>query len=197
MTGVDEATISATINRRSRRSEYSTNYALALRVNPNWLNIGLGDMDAPSAATEVPYESYVFIPVYSVIASLGRGKINEDEHVQVAGTHAFRREWIEKKGFDPKHLAVIEGEGDSMEPTISEGDTLLVDLRQTKIMSGRVYAIADAEDHTRVKRLLKSLDGRIIVRSDNPDKRLYPDEYLTPDSNARVIGMVVHRSGPV
>lgn len=193
--GVDEATISALIVRDSERSKYSSALAMALRVSPHWLQTGEGTMDEHAAAEPSP-DKYVFVPRYEATGGLGPGRMNP-QHVEVSGTHAYRRDWIIKNGWRPEGLAVFEAEGPSMEPTINNGDVVLVNLDDTKIKSGDIYAIEDADQGTRIKRLFKQLDGRVRVVSDNPDKRLYPDDYLTPDTGARVIGKVVHRSGSV
>jgi phage repressor protein C with HTH and peptisase S24 domain len=137
---------------------------------------------------------YVYIQRLDAIGGLGKGRHNE--HVEVSGSHAYRSDWVMKNGWDPSQLAVISGEGDSMSPTINHGDVVLINLADTKLKSGDVYAIEDA-DGTRIKRLFKQLDGRVRVVSDNPDKRLHPDDYLTPDTGAHLVGKVVYRSGAV
>lgn len=193
--GVDEATISALITRDSVRSNHAPALALGLRISVQWLLTGEGTMEEHSLQEPSP-EKYVYISRYRATGGLGTGRLNE-QHVEVSGTHAYRRDWILKNGWRPEGLAVFEAEGPSMEPTINDGDVVLVNIDETKIKSGEVYAIEDADQGTRIKRLFRQLDGRVRVVSDNPDKRLYPDDFLTPDTGARVIGKVVHRSGSV
>lgn len=139
-------------------------------------------------------ERYVFVRRYEAIGGLGAGRFNE-QHVEVSGTHAYRLDMIRARGWRPEALAVIEAEGPSMEPTINDGDVVLVNMDESQIVSGKVYAIEDPGHGTRIKRLFKQIDGRVRVVSDNGDKRLYPDDYLTPDSGARIIGRAVDRSG--
>lgn len=150
----------------------------------------------PFVETGALVPKYIYVARYDAIAGLGPGRLNEP-HVEVSGTHAYRREFVEKHGWKPEQLAVIEAEGPSMAPTINDGDVVLVNLAETRVKSGEVYAIEDPDQGTRIKRLHRTLDGRIRVASDNDDKRLYPDDYLTPDTGARIIGRVVHRSGAV
>ena len=83
-----------------------------------------------------------------------------------------------------------------MQPTIFNGDTVLVNTGDRKIQNGQMYAFRH-EDGARIKRLFTQLDGKVRVVSDNPDKITYPDEFLTPDTDAGMIGRVVHRSGRV
>lgn len=156
-----------------------------------WLVTGRGQL-----RLKEPMADYVYVPRYQATGGLGRGHHN-DQHVEISGTHAYRREWIDENGWNPKALAVINARGPSMSDTINDGDLVLVNLEETTVTSGSVYVIEDAVHGARIKRLHHTLDGRIRVESDNPDKKVYPDDYLTPDSGARVIGRVVHRSGRV
>lgn len=159
--------------------------ARALGVSVDELNDGVEKGASP------PDGKYVLVREYTAIAGLGNGRFNDDEHVEVAGTHAYRVDDLLARGFDPKHLAIMYGHGDSMAPTINDGDRLLINLLENnpkKIVDGRVYAIEDADNGARVKRLVRMLDGRIRVSSDN---EYYPDDYLTPETGARIIGRVV------
>lgn len=151
---------------------------------------------AEIAPAELPEGKYVHVARYQAIGGLGRGRYNA-EHVEISGSHAYKADTIRKRGWRPEALAVIQAEGPSMSPTINDGDLVLINMDETKIISGLIYAIEDAENGTRIKRLHKLLDGRVKVSSDNEDKRLFPDDYLTPDTGARIIGRAVDRSGPL
>lgn len=126
----------------------------------------------------------------------GAGIPQENGHEEISGTHAYRRDWLEKRGLFASACAVIEVKGESMEPTICDGDVVLINTAERKIKSGNIYAFR-TEEGVRLKRLHRQLDGRVRVTSDNPNKNSYPDEWLTPDSEAEIIGIVVHRSGGV
>ena len=56
--------------------------------------------------------------------------------------------------------------GDSMEPLLKNGDTLLVDQSDTEVMDGRIYVVT-LGDELRVKRIQKSMRG-YVLRSENP-----------------------------
>jgi phage repressor protein C with HTH and peptisase S24 domain len=196
LASVDEATISALIKRDSAKSEYTGALARALRVSTDWLSDGKGQMELLSVSEDLPDNKYYFVSRYEAIGGLGAGRHNE-QHVEISGTHAYRRDWILKNGWRPETLAVIDAEGPSMAPTVNDGDVVLINTDDVKIKSGEIYAIEDRDQGTRIKRLFRQLDGRVRVVSDNPDKRLYPDDYLTPDTGARIVGRVVHRSGSI
>lgn len=146
------------------------------------------------SASYLPENRYAYIKKYNARAGAGIGQDNEHEEVQ--GRYAYRRDWLEKQKLIPAALVVIEADGESMHPTVFDGDDVLINTAQKAIISGKVYAFR-TDEGARIKRLFKQLDGRIRVASDNPDKITYPDEFLTPGMDVDIIGMVVHRSGGV
>jgi hypothetical protein len=156
---------------------------------------GQRQVSAPGVA-EAPGK-YVLVPAFDSIVGLGPGRFNE-HHVEISGEFAYPTSWIVQNGWRIEDLAVTFGEGESMRDTIFEGDRLLVHLRENdmrKMISGQIYAIEDQYNGARVKRLFKLPDGRVLVKSDNKNG-LYPDEYLTPESEARIVGRIVDRAGP-
>lgn len=143
-------------------------------------------------------DGYILIPAYDSIVGLGPGRFNE-EHVEIIGMFPYSAKWIRENGWRPEDLGITIGEGDSMQTAIFHGDRLLVHFAENnakKIISHEIYAIEDADGGTRVKRLIRTLDRCILVHSDNNANGRYPDEYLTPDTGARIIGRIVDRSGP-
>ena len=136
---------------------------------------------------------HIFIPRLDAIGGLGTGRHNE-QHASVIGIYPLPADLVQRKGWRLDALKVIDTEGPSMAPTINDGDPVVVNLDETKIIERKIYAIEDADQGTRIKRLESTLDGRIRVISDNPE---YRDDYLTPDTGARIIGRVVYRSGEV
>ncbi|MFO0325719.1 MAG: S24 family peptidase [Burkholderiales bacterium] len=158
------------------------------------VSLALTSVEQPIAAYGVDDSKYAFIARYNVAASAGPGADNM--HEEVDGRHAYRKEWLEKRNLVPAACRVIDAVGDSMEPTIFDGDTVLVNTASRKLISGKVFAFR-TDEGVRLKRLHKQMDGRVRVSSDNPDKLTYPDEWLTPGMEAEIIGEVVHRSGAV
>lgn len=157
-------------------------------------------IDSPPTAREdgaayaVSPDKYAFIRRYDVEAGAGRG--TENGHEEVSGTHAYRRDWLEKRGLIAAACVVIDVRGESMEPTICDGDVVLINTADKRIRNGHIYAFR-TEDGVRLKRLHRQLDGRVRVTSDNANKNAFADEWLTPDSEATMIGLVVHRAGGV
>lgn len=133
-------------------------------------------------------DEYALIPRYAVEVSAGGGSLVDNE--VMIGTMAFKREWLRRMGFEVGRLVLVTARGDSMEPTVSDGDLLLVDMRQAEIVDGAIHVIR-SNDHILVKRLQMGMTGQVIVRSDNP--RYSPME-STRDA-LQVVGRVVWRGG--
>lgn len=88
----------------------------------------------------------------------------------------------------PEHARLLAAESDSMRPTIEGGDLLLLDIRRTEIVEGKIYVFA-VGDTVFVKRLRRP-GSRLLMRSDN--RELYPDEEEVPTADpVRIIGRVV------
>lgn len=66
----------------------------------------------------------------------------------------------------PDNLALITGYGDSMQPTFSDGDILLVDTGITEIKIDAVYVMA-LKDELYIKRMQRRADGTFLMISDN------------------------------
>jgi Peptidase S24-like len=134
-----------------------------------------------------PDENWVNIPRLPVEASAGPGATALDEHA--IGTFGFSRRWLREQGLDPQALSTIRVEGDSMEPTLREGDEILVDCRPLRLRDG-IY-VARTGDALLVKRLVTGRPGLVTLVSDNP---AYPAFDLAV-SELVVVGRVVWKSG--
>ena len=89
-------------------------------------------------------------------------------------------------------LRYMYASGNDMEPTIHDGDTLLVDTAQDNPATIRdgVYALHFAGFHT-IRRLRRMLDGSIEVSCDAPTVR-GTDTIFPGSSSARILGRVVY-----
>lgn len=132
------------------------------------------------------WDSFALVPVYDVQASAGHGSLVESE--LQTGQLAFKKSWIKEKGLQIGHLAIITAKGDSMEHTICDGDTLLVDTRVDRIIDDSIY-IVQADHHLIVKRLQQDFDGSVFVISDNSR---YEKRHLNPEQakNLKIAGRV-------
>lgn len=133
-------------------------------------------------------EEFVYIPkMVPVTVSTGDGAEPETQVHQE--NHAFRLDWLASRGLPVKHLAIVEGRGDSMEPTIPNGSTLLVDTSVNEFKHDGVYVVR-MDGHLFAKRLQSGPGGSLLVISDNP--RYSPVTIQRDDHNGfQIIGKVV------
>lgn len=166
--------------------------------NPLWL---LGDENAPSrvqpsgvAQAAVVDEELVALPQYGVEAAAGSGAAVVSE--RLSQWIYFRRAWLrESLGVNPSRLSVITARGDSMAPTIRDGDLLIVDTGERRWTRDGIYVIG-VEDDLWVKRVDRLRTGGLVLSSDNPEHK-HGTETITKAeiSTVRFIGRVVWSGG--
>lgn len=157
---------------------------------PNSLAETNGDYNYSPSATD-----YALVPQYTASGAAGNGQLND--HVEVKGGLVFKRDWLARMGLRERHLHVIYVQGHSMEPTISDGDVVLLDETQTTPRDRRIYAIRKPDGELIIKRLIQSITGGWVIRSDNEDKREYPDQPIsdTDIEQIHIVGRVVWHGG--
>lgn len=113
--------------------------------------------------------TYMDVPVTSVIRQFDR---------------ALLRQYTKA---DPEHLFFAEGVGDSMTPTITDHDLLLVDTSQKDLrISDKIWVVSYGQVGM-VKRLRPLPDGSVQILSDN---KLVPPA-VAYDGELHIIGRVV------
>lgn len=137
----------------------------------------LGGMGAPPVKAGLR-----LIPQLAVGASAGPGAINDAE--TLAGKIGFDEKWLRKQGLEPSKLSLIRVDGDSMAPTLNNGDDIMVDNKAAEIPLRDGVHVIRLDDVLMVKRLVKAPAGRISVLSDNP---AYPD---WPDVDGRAVSII-------
>ncbi|HEY0313496.1 MAG TPA: S24 family peptidase [Allosphingosinicella sp.] len=131
--------------------------------------LGGRETSEPSAA-----DALVRIPRLDVAASAGAGAADTSE--RALGRIGFDPSWLRRLGVAPASAALIRVEGDSMAPTLSDGDEILVDRgdRAGRLRDG-LYVLR-FEGALLVKRLSVSpAGGRVSILSDNPAYPGWPD----------------------
>lgn len=145
--------------------------------------------DDPS---ELPEGVFALVPRVQVQLSAGNGVIAAEE--KDMPPLAFRRDWLVKKNISHRNnLRIVYVKGDSMNEFLQDGDVVMIDTGQTAIKDNDVYAIA-AHDEIKIKRLTRTVDGGVMIRSDNAK---YPTETLAASQveHLRIIGKMVWRGG--
>ena len=127
-------------------------------------------------------EAMVPIPRLDVAASAGPGALVEVD--RAIGSLGLDARLLARLGARPADLSLIRASGRSMEPTISDGDELLVDRGDRRIGARGAIHVVRIDGALMVKRVVRIAGGYRIL-SDNPD--VLPLE--TPDCD--LIGRVV------
>lgn len=103
----------------------------------------------------------------NVTASMGYGITVYDE--TQTGTYAISNKLARDLNANLQESDIIFAKGDSMEPTIMGGDSLLVDKSKRDVYDGRIYCIR-YEGELYAKRLQKLPPNQVKVVSDNQAK---------------------------
>jgi len=152
-------------------------------LNPEWLETGNGSIflgTKPRPATE-----YEKIPKVSARLCAGDGSFEVGADIQ--GYYSFRKAWLSKRGVVDK-MVLLDIFGNSMEPEMRDGDTVLVDQSQKNILAGAIFALG-IEDTIMVKRVEKH-PNKLVLRSDN---RNYAPIYFEGQEadQVRILGKVI------
>ena len=152
-------------------------------LNPEWVESGTGKVFLHSEAGG----DFLFKQVPKVEARLSAGTGSFECGESVEEFLSFQSSWLAKKG-SAASMVAMEVFGRSMEPVIREGDTVLIDQSQTRILAGAIYAVG-VEDTILVKRLEK-LPDKLALLSDNPD---FQPIHISVDelSKVRILGKVI------
>ncbi|WP_024790579.1 MULTISPECIES: S24 family peptidase [unclassified Lebetimonas] len=142
------------------------------KISINWL---LFDQSIDAIATET--EKFSEIRYFKDInASAGGGAINFDENYEIL--------YIDKKILN-KNLDAINVIGDSMEPTLKDGNIIFIDRNDKNIINGGIFVIS-TNVGVFVKRINLKSTGEIEIISDN---KIYPKETVSPEE-INIIGKV-------
>lgn len=113
----------------------------------------------------------------------------EPEHHDGA-TMSVPTDWIRRERFVVSDLVAIAVRGESMMPSLHDGDVIVVNTADKKLMDGVVYAI-NYEGEVVVKRLVRDA-GMWWLASDNADQRKYHRK-ACKGGECIVIGKVVRK----
>mgnify|MGYP000703403162 FL=1 len=132
----------------------------------------------------------VAVPRLAVEASAGPGALaNREDTISRFG---FDARWLRTVASSPHNVSAISVRGESMLPTLSEGDEILVDRGDAadRLRDG-IYVLR-VEEALLVKRIALNPAGiggrRLSIRSDNP---AYPDWEDCDPAAVQIIGRVI------
>lgn len=191
------AYVSALVNGTSSFGEnIARDIETALRMPPKFLDQsdekGLSHIVVWDRVEDLPQDTFAMVPFIPISLAAGTGNVVDGE--EIMSPLAFRRDWLAKKNITSKsNLRTCTVSGDSMNDLLQDGDTVLIDMGQNTIRDNEVYAIGTS-DGVRIKRLSRTFDGGVQIRSDNPR---HPTEQLSPTQaeSLRILGRMVWRAG--
>ncbi|WP_066546738.1 XRE family transcriptional regulator [Sphingomonas sp. CCH15-F11] len=152
----------------------------------------LANMFVSEAAKSVSLDA-VSIPMDQVQASAGPGALALEEG-KTSDFIGFPRHWLKQWFGSYDQLRLVGIKGDSMEPTLSDGDLAMIDLARREPSDG-VYALV-LDGMLLVKRLALAGPGFVRVISDNKLSDGPRDIDVEAEAdNFRVVGRVVWAGG--
>ncbi|HFC3702425.1 TPA: helix-turn-helix transcriptional regulator, partial [Neisseria gonorrhoeae] len=127
-------------------------------------------------------------PRLNAEATCGAGTIN-DHYIEVVDYVTVAAAWArEKLGGNLNKIQVITARGDSMEPTIENGDVMFVDTAVEAFDGDGLYLLWYI-DGLKAKRLQSTVGGGLMIISDNSSYRT--ETVRGEDLNAvRIIGRI-------
>jgi len=157
-------------------------------VSYEWLKTGQGEIFEKKPSIEEIIlaeqrrikENSILVPL---VGKAGAGFPQMKGDIEIIG-------YIETKKIprvNPSDLIAVEVHGDSMEPTLQEGDKVIAKIYigdGFDIPNRKIVIVANQDGELLVKRLMKK-DGLILLTSDNPN---YPP--IVPQE-ARIIGVAL------
>jgi len=145
--------------------------------------------DTPGAVRRSTQFSFSYVKKVKPRLSGGSGELSYDETAE--DFYAFRRDWLIQKGNVPA-MRLAEVSGDSMEPTLRDGDFVLFDTSKQIALDGKIMVVG-IDELLFIKRVRVFPDGTFLV-SDN--KAVYEPWRINPE-NTRFLGVVVWHCGDV
>lgn len=190
--GIKQPSVASARDRKQIPSKWIIAISDKYGISSDWILYGTGSMRRGEAqqSTLSPDDclspgEFVLLPLLkSRVAAGPEGEILYEE---IGDHYPFKRWWVEKiSGRSEerrKHLVLVKVRGDSMSPTINQGEIILVDTWETErleIHTGQIYLINMPDGSSAIKRLaVTEKDGRVklICMSDNvADYRPYEFE---------------------
>ena len=195
--GISQQAVMELESGRAKGTKHTAKFARALGQDPLWLETGEGRMREPLKAkrqvraepAEMTTElaDYERIPVYDGRAPAGRRPFGDPDYA--LGFNLYRNTWLSMLTSTPySQLAVIIMSGDSMEPTLSNGDHAIVDAAQVNLRREGIYVLK-LDDTLLVRRVtMHPATKRVTIHSDNA--RYQPYEDLDPEA-LETLGRVI------
>jgi len=174
--------------------------AATLNTSPEWLLKGEGAVTMasgqPMIVTKEDHPNdFIWIDVVDISFSCGDGISIEYHYDEIKESLPFMPEFFVKKGVKPQNTKILVASGDSMENYIYDQDLFAIDVSDTDVKDGAIYAVY-FENEAMLKQIFKEQGGTLVLHSLNPK---YKDRdrhvHANNGDGFRVIGRQFWRSG--
>ncbi len=184
--GLNETAVRDIVAGRSRHPRHDTLEKLADALECAVADL-IDERAGPAARTGDDADAFLLVARYD--PERDRGRESLARHDRGTAEVAFRAAWLAALTPTPvNRLAVVAMDGDAMAPTVSAGDTLLVDLTEWSPGVDGLYVLRHG-DGVLVKRLtVDPPRQRVAISSDNP---AYPAPDPVPLADLDLVGRVI------
>lgn len=200
LAGTSQVTISNILNGVTKSPRNGLQIAKALKISPEWLLNGTGEMAQPQIESNVAEtgsfdlwdrntplnDEEVEVPFYKDIRLAAGNGFADDIADYNNFKLRFSKSTLRKQGVQYENAVCVIADGNSMEPVIPDGTTVGIDLGNKTIRDGKIYAINHG-GLLRIKLLYNMPNNQIKIRSYNTDE--YDDE-IADLNEVSVIGKV-------
>ena len=158
------------------------------RALARYFGVDENTLAMPDVPAQGGTEALIPIPRLDVGASAGPGALSQSE--QIVSNVAFDRRWLRRLcSSQPEDLSIIQVQGDSMVPALSDGDEIMVDRSDgaDRLRDG-IYVMRRDEELIVKRVAVNPATRRITVQSDNMQYPTWPE--CNPDDLA-IVGRVV------
>jgi phage repressor protein C with HTH and peptisase S24 domain len=200
-TGAARGTVSGWVNGSNNPSaKHIEALSKALKTTSHWLLTGeiSGSFHTDQILETVVTndeirDHFVWIEVVEANFSCGEGESIEFHFDAINGKIPFPPSFLKDKNVTEQTMKIIKAKGDSMADFIKDGDLVGINLSQTNIIDGEIYAVYLAGEGM-IKQIFKEADGSLILHSLNEK---YRDKVVTEENgkNFKVMGRQIWRAG--
>ncbi|RJE49941.1 peptidase S24, partial [Acinetobacter sp. JS678] len=185
---------------KNLKSAFLPLIAQFLGVDGYWLTTGNtedafreSDVFSPTVVSAESTDQYAWIEVVEASFSCGTGESIEFHFDAINGKIPFPASFFKEKRVAQECMRIIKAKGDSMTDYIKDGDLVGIDISQTEVIDGEIYAVYFAGEGI-IKQIFKEADGSLILHSLNEKFR---DRRVTEENgkNFKVMGRQFWRAG--